>query len=957
MESYLEQFPLLPPSCARRVGLFLEALPSKIGEERIRGLWGEPLWIQTMARVMGCSEFCKRVMLKYPEEAAEFFFSGGMARTFRKEYFESRWKEACDYQNESASFMKALRKFRHLEMFRIAWRDLGGLATLQETLEETSLLADCILEKTTHHILQQQKNIYGRPLSGKGEESHFFVVALGKLGGRELNFSSDIDLMFVYSKEGHTEGNIQITNEQFYGMVARQLIQFLNEMTEEGFVYRVDLRLRPYGDKGPLVMCEKSLEAYYQLQGREWERYALIKARVVVGPKENTVESIFKTFVYRRYVDYSAIESLREMKSLLNREQRRLHLQENIKRGPGGIREVEFMVQVFQLIRGGKEPHLQTSSLLNALYWLSFLGKVPREFVMDLKKAYEFLRRLENHLQMMDDRQTQVLPVLEEEQEALAFSMGYEDWESLYKVRLAHQEKVQQHFKNTIALPKEKQVLPPSFHLFQDVWQRSLKKEKLKDFFELFKTSEEGIVCHELLTQLKDSHPLKSASLRGKERMDQLIPILLSALLKEEEPQKILSRIIPILEAIAKRSAYIALLIENETVLKHLVLYCAKSPWVSEKIANFPLLMDEVLLAYQSPPAMTSDILNKELQQMLLNLSEDDLEGRMEMIRQFKHTHEVRVALYELFNLISSKEASEYLSLVAEVILQRVYEASYEFLLSRHGAPTALGKEDEPAFAMIAYGKLGSKELTYESDLDLVFLHDGDPSVMTEGAYPISHGEFYIRLGQRIIHHLSVMTLTGTLYQIDTRLRPSGRAGLLVSSWKAYEHYQLTEAWTWEHQALIRARVILGGPFLTEQFNSLRKQVLQRKPSEKALKEDIVNMRLKLLSEKSPSETIKHSEGGMIDLEFLIQFAVLCDAHQQAELTESTQSLPLIHSLVKTKFFTPEEGTFLEAAWKAYHEAFHQQTLQKDPTWRPTQMKTHQTHVLACWHRIMGAVN
>lgn len=947
-ERHFDQHPLV---CRTQFQLFWERF---VLSEAATSLLENPLFIQTAPLVIGCSEFCKRISLQHPEELTQLFLSGAMTRTCSQSYFKKQISFYCDESQDLPQLMPRLRQLRNREMLRIAWRDLAGWATWSDTLYELSILADVIIEYASEKILQWHQQRYGKPLSKEEKETEFFVLALGKLGGKELNFSSDIDLMFMYSKAGQTQGPIVVNNEQFYNGVARDLIKCLNDNTQEGFVYRVDVRLRPHGESGPLVMTQKATENYYQLQGRDWERYAMLKARIIVGQDQDRLKEMIKGFVYRKYVDYSAIESLREMKALLDRETRRLKLQENIKRGSGGIREVEFIVQAFQLIRGGREPHLQTTELMEALKYIRFIEELPKELEKDLRKAYQFLRILENRLQMLDDRQTQELPTAEDERVKLAVAMREPDWDTLYAKLQSHRQKVEMHFKNTIASPKEEQKQAKNFGMLNDLWLRSLKEEDLPEFYPLFKEPQQAVDFYNVLKPLKQSSKIKASSTRGKSRLDSFMPLLLSAVLKQPNPAIILSRIVPIIEAVAKRSAYIVLLMENPYALEHLILYCAQSPWVANKIANFPLLMDEFLISYKSKPKLTLDILTFELQQMLITLPDEDLEGQMEFMREFKHTHEVRAAIYELLGLLSANEVSDYLSMIATVIVEQVYNIALLNLVQRNGYPTdEAGKEISPEFAIVAYGKFGAMELTYESDLDLVFLHGGHAAQMTSGAHAITNGEFYTRLAQRMIHCLNTSTLTGVLYKTDMRLRPSGNMGLLVSQFQAYQEYQLTKAWTWEHQALVRARVIIGSAVLTQKFNALRQYILQQPREEQALREAVAGMRAKMLSHSHASKEsdVKKSEGGVIDLEFLIQFAVLRWSHQHTHLTAFTENIMLIQTLMAQQLLSKTEGEALLAAYDAYHQALHQQTLQGIPGYLPPHWQEHRDNILALWKK------
>ncbi len=950
-----KQLSVLPQSMQRQFQLFWEAFDAEVAATLAKN----NLFLQSAPRVIGASAFCQKVCSQYPESIKQLFATDVMVNAQGAKYFQEKLAKECGGCDDMPTFMQTLRRFRNQEMLRIAWRDLMNWAKLNESLFELTALADIIIQFTAEKIIEWHNARYGKPMTTNGQLAAYYVIALGKLGGEELNFSSDVDLMFAYEDSGHTEGGATISNEQFYNQVTQDVIKCLSEITEDGFVFRVDIRLRPYGDSGPIVLTKKALEDYYQLQGRDWERYALVKARFVVGKNvgEDSLAAVLQAFTYRKYVDYSVIESLREVKALLDRETKRLRLQDNIKRGPGGIREVEFVVQAFQIIRGGKEPYLQENHLINALNSIRLLEGLPKNLVQELMQAYCYLRVLENRLQMLEDRQTQQLPQSKEEQEKLALVMQHESWDELYQTLEAHRRNVKKHFQFTIATPEEKRLPVEHFSLCDVIWKKSTNEEEQEELAAILKDEAEVKNFIDELKQLRKGAQLKSASKRAKNRMDALMPLLLATILKQQRPTELLSRISPIIGAIAKRSAYVVLLTENAEVLQHLIVYCSSSPWIAKRLAQFPLLMDEVLVSYKSKPGIQQKYLADELQQILLTFPEDDLEGQMEFMRQFKHSHEVRAAIYELLGLLSISEISHYLTLIAMIIVQQVYRLAVSHLINRHGRPSGESAPSQSLdFAIIAYGKFGAQELTYESDLDLVFLHGGNGTLMTDGHNPISNGEFYIRLGQRIIHLLSASTLSGVLYKIDVRLRPSGNAGMLVSQYDAYETYQLTKAWTWEHQALVRACVILGSPGLTQQFNHLRRKILARVRDNNALRQDLLEMRTKMLNHKQAAMTadIKNSPGGVIDLEFILQYAVLHWAHQYPQLAESTNNLLILECLVKEQLLSATEGEQISRAYHSFHDALHQQTLQHDSYYKSENWAQNSANILKIWEKFLG---
>ncbi len=628
--------------------------------------------------------------------------------------------------------------------------------------------------------------------------------------------SSDIDLIFAFPGKGETRGGRRaLDNQQFFIRLGQKLIQALDQITADGFVFRVDMRLRPYGQSGALALSFAALETYYQDQGRDWERYAMVKARVVAGDQRagQVLMDTLRPFVYRKYVDFSAFESLRSMKAMISREVRRKGLENNIKLGSGGIREIEFVVQAFQLIRGGRDRELQQRELQIILKELEALELLPSPVVGELRDAYVFLRNLEHALQGLEDKQTQVLPEDALSQARVARIMGYDDWSACQQALSDHRQRVATHFSNIIATEDSEQ---DSASGVEDGWYE-LWLAEMDEPTALSWLAEQGFENPETsfkkLTDLRTSRTVQTLQTQGRRRLNQFMPLLLSALTEVDNASETLDRTLQLVEAILRRTAYMVLLLENPGALTQLVRLCSDSPWIASLLAESPLLLDELLNAESlyTPPAKAE--LQDDLRQQMLRIPFEDLEEQMESLRYFKKAHVLRVAASEIKGTLPLMKVSDYLTWIAEVVLDHVVDVAFANLVSRHGYPRrADGSACDTDFAIIGYGKLGGIELGYTSDLDLVFVHQADPQLATDGDKPIDNAVFYTRLGQRIVHILSTQTPSGQLYEVDMRLRPSGNSGLLVSTRQSFEKYQLNDAWTWEHQALARARGVAGCP-------------------------------------------------------------------------------------------------------------------------------------------------
>lgn len=804
-------------------------------------------------------------------------------------------------------WQQALRRLRQRAQARFIVRLLSRSVPLESLMKELSDFADATLSVAVVQAEADLTHLYGQPIGqDSGAPQSLVVLGMGKLGGQELNLSSDIDLIFTYPEEGETNGSRVITNQEFFIKVGQRVIALLDAVTADGFVFRVDMRLRPWGEGSALACGFDALESYYERHGRAWERYALVKARCCAGPEAAGASLLqaLRPFIYRRYLDFGAFESLRDMKALIAAEVRRLDREDNIKLGAGGIREIEFIAQAFQLIRGGVDRSLQERRLLVVLPLLAAREWLPAQTVSELIAAYHFLRDSEHVIQALHDQQTQQLPTLPEDQARLAQALGYEDWSSYLAALNDHRQRVQTAFD---AVVESRDQAAPEASPLPVAWP-------------------------ERVAQVLASRAVMQLSGPARERLDKLLPRLVAACDAHPEGTVALMRVMPLIEATLRRSAYLVLLIENPEALGRLVDLCAASPWMAELLTRYPVLLDELLNANSLFAPPTRETLTAELREQLLRVPEDDLERQMEALRIFQKGQVLRVAASDLKGTLPLMKISDALTWVAETVLDAVLRLAWQTMATRHGVPRrADGTRCEPSFLIVGYGKLGGLELGYGSDLDLVFLHDGDPQQETDGLKPIDGATFFVRLGQKIIHLLTTAMASGALYEVDMRLRPSGASGLLVTTLEGFRQYQLNSAWTWEHQALVRARVVAGDAALVATFDAIRADVLARPRDLAALRREVVAMRQKMrdhLAPKTPDEVdLKHSPGGLVDIEFLVQYLVLAYAATVPALRQWPDNVRLLETLAQSGHLPPSEAEALTSAYLALRAQGHRQAL------------------------------
>lgn len=916
--------------------------------------WPEARW-EAFRRVCAASDFVAEQVRRDPALLVQLVESGGLECTLESGGLCTKIDEFLVDCADDEALGRCLRRFRNQQQVRIIWRDLTRQADLAETCRDLSDLADACIDRAYHWLYSRHCAQFGTPMGRRsGQPQHMVILGMGKLGAHELNLSSDIDLIFGYPEGGETEGARRaLDNQEFFIRLGQRLIKALDAITVDGFVFRVDMRLRPYGSSGALVLSFNALEQYYQDQGRDWERYAMIKARVVGGDPVAGAQllEMLRPFVYRRYLDFSAIEALRSMKQLIQQEVRRKGMTENVKLGSGGIREVEFIAQAFQLIHGGRDLSLQQRPLLKVLATLAGQGYLPCKVVDELREGYAFLRYTEHALQAIADRQTQMLPDDELDRARVAFIMGFDDWAAFHERLMYWRGRVEWHFQQVIADPDEDEGGGAGEACigaeWLPLWEEALDPESAERQLE-----EAGFrdapAAFKRLTDLRNGPQLRAMQRLGRERMDAFIPRLLAMTVEHATPDLVLERVLPLVEKVARRSAYLVLLTENPGALERLITLCAASPWIAEQIARYPLLLDELLnegRLYHPPLAPE---LAAELRERLTRIPEDDLEQQMEALRHFKLAHSLRVAASEIAGTLPLMKVSDYLTWLAEAILDQVLALAWRHTVARNGTPRrADGSACDPDFIIVGYGKVGGLEFGHGSDLDLVFIHDGDPQAETDGAKPIDGAQFFTRLGQRIIHLLTTQTTSGDLYEVDMRLRPSGAAGLLVSSLGAFQRYQESEAWTWEHQALVRARVLVGCPRVASAFEAVRLAVLGRERDIDTLRREVSEMRAKMRDSLGSRSTaagtgenafeaaspfdLKQDAGGIVDIEFMVQYAALAWSRRHPELVRYTDNIRILDGLGAVGLLTAETVSLLQEAYKAYRSAAHRLALQKQP--------------------------
>ena len=924
-------------------------------------------------RVWACSEFVAESCTRYPAMLANLRESGDLERRYAEGEDDSalkrcvslhvaRLQEALGESPGEDALRRGLRRMRRREMVRIAWRDIGGLASLEEVMRETSGFADAVLTYTCDVLHRRLAATLGEPTSPGGRGQRLVVYALGKLGAEELNFSSDIDLLFAYPEAGEClNGKKTLANQEFFARLGQKLVQALSERNDEGIVFRVDMRLRPFGSAGPLVSSFDALEDYYQNHGRDWERYALIRARPLTGDKDDGASLLerLRPFVFRRYLDFGALRSMREMKRLIGDEVTRRGLEDHIKLGAGGIRELEFTGQAFQMVRGGRVPTLRNRHILRVIAELERLRLLPDYAAAELDQAYRFLRTAEHRIQQMQDRQCHTLPDDEVGRICLASGMGCDDWPEFAAELERHRARVRAHFD---------QVLGPvtTDTEFDDplaaVWAGSL--DEAQAGAQLDEAGyEDGREAYAAIRRFADTHAIRFLDTRGRERLGRLMPDLLRACGGGRPAGDTLSRALKVIETVARRSVYIALLRERPIALSQLVRLCRASPWIALQVGRHPLLLDELLDPRTLYAPLDRAALMGDLGVRLTDVPLGDIEQEMTVLRQFKHANTLRVAAADVARTMPLMIVSDHLTDIAEITLAKAAEIAMRDLVARHGEPRCrIDGEDRPApFAILAYGKLGGFELGYGSDLDLVFIHgsSGDAQ-QTQGPRVVDNARFFARVAQRVIHFVSMRTADGVLYEIDARLRPDGGKGILVNSLSGLAGYLRESAWTWEQQALVRARVVAGDQAVRERFLELRREILRRPRDPARLRTEVREMRERMrrnLSRDTKTDfDLKQGVGGIADVEFMVQYAALRWANRLGDYLDYTDNIRLLDGCDKTGLMESRDVRSLTDAYRGYRARMHQNALHEFPGVVPhDEFSEHREAVSRIWRELMGA--
>jgi glutamate-ammonia-ligase adenylyltransferase len=890
-----------------------------------------PMLREEFARVIAGSEFAASALIQDPQALGWLTHHGRLSHHAANEEYERRAAAAAT----TADAQRILREWRRREMLRIAWRDIAGHADVTETLHALSNLADGCIRAAAATARAHLLTPFGVPRDPAGSEVPLIVLGMGKLGGRELNFSSDIDLVFLFAQAGETDGARPVDNEEYFNRLGRELIRLLDARTEHGFVFRVDMRLRPFGESGPLVVSLAALDDYLQQHGRDWERYAWIKARPIVGAEayRSANEEFVRPFVYRRYLDFGVFESLREMKALIVREVARRDLEQDLKLGMGGIREIEFIVQSMQLVRGGSDRRLQNASLLEVMPLLAGAKLLSSAEIAQLADAYRVLRKAENALQIIRDEQTHSIPHDPVDRARLCSNMGISDWpEALARIESARGSVARQFAGLLFGAPDAQRRDGETALGWLDAENVNIAEELADGGF----PAAGAAAVAPLLETYRHAAPYRRLDESGRRRLHVILERLLKSAAVRPSPATVVERVLRVLDAIGARSSYLALLKEQPAAMDRLIEVCAISGFLARQIADFPLLLDELIdaKAFEEAPSRTG--FARELAARTERLPADDPERQVEALRQFQKVAVFSVALADLTGRLPLMAVSDRLTDIAELIVQCCMDLAWEQMTKVYGVPYCGDDEGAARIVKVAvagYGKLGGLELGYGSDLDLVFLHDSSGEIQqTRGERPLDNVVFFLRLGQRIVHLLTMHSAAGRLYEVDMRLRPNGKGGFLMTGIDAFERYQHQDAWTWEHQALLRARAVAGDADLCRRFEEARRGVLCNAVHRATLREDVMEMRSRMRRELSQSAAgqfdIKQDAGGIADIEFLVQYLVLAAAREHPVLVTYSDNIRQLDALARVGLLDAATAQWLKEAYIGYRNVLHHQSLE-----------------------------
>ncbi|WP_168418426.1 bifunctional [glutamate--ammonia ligase]-adenylyl-L-tyrosine phosphorylase/[glutamate--ammonia-ligase] adenylyltransferase [Acinetobacter towneri] len=863
---------------------------------------------EQLQKTLHASQYAEQVLANHEALLQQDYAIDQFLKPLSADYIHQLVISTLQDISDETLWMKTLRILRARLMFRWIWQDANQLTDVVTLTQELSDFADICVQVAKDFARVPLVAKHGEPMGYNSKVQDLIVVAMGKHGAQELNLSSDIDLIFAFDEQGETNGRKCIEVQQFCILWGQKLIYLLDHITADGFVFRVDMRLRPWGDGSALAISHVALEKYLSQHGREWERYAWIKARIITGGQEgDELLEMTRPFVFRKYVDYTAFEAMREMKAMIEREVQRRNIEDNIKLGAGGIREVEFIVQVFQLIYGGSKLELQDRQCLVNLRHLGEAELLEPQAVLDLEDAYLFLRRVEHAIQALNDQQTQALPTEPELRARISDTLGFADWDSFMQTLNEKRVKVIYQFEHLI-----KENEPDS--LLENYSQLEKQLNAVLD-------DQAKNLVHEFWY----GHGIKKLTAKALQRLKTFWPHLIEAVLQSEHPQMALMRLMPLVESVLRRTVYLVMLIESKGALQRLVKMATVSPWICEELTQYPVLLDEFLsMDFELPKR--SD-LEDSLRQQLLRIELDEVEDLMRVLRLFKKSNVLTVAASDVLAESHLMKVSDALTDIAEVTVNAALQLAYQITAKKHGYPLdSEGQRcglEHNAFAIIGYGKVGGIELGYGSDLDLVFVHAMDEQADTDGMKPISGFEFAMRVAQKFVSLMTTQTLDGRVYEVDTRLRPSGEAGLLVTSLRAFEQYQLKSAWLWEHQALVRARSIAGEQRLRDKFEVLRCQILTQPREEAHVRSEVLKMRQKMKDHLGSSKEqkkdgifhLKQDAGGIVDIEFMAQYAVLAWSGSNPDLAHYSDNVRILEDAAKTGCLSSDDATALIQAY------------------------------------------
>ena len=931
--------------------------------EQSADLPGQASDLQVLLRLVATSDFAARVLLREWEWFEAALGSGELAKPPQATVLRHFADDLVAAGTDIALIKSRLRQFRNRTLLHILWRTIAESANLQESLASLSNLADGLVETAVACSDRLLAPRFGQARNTLGQIIPFVVLAMGKLGGRELNFSSDIDVIFLYREEGETDGPRQLSAHEYFARHARQIVALLDEVTADGFVYRVDTRLRPFGDSGPPVTSFASLESYLLQHGRGWERYAYIKARVISPAEDHAtirelMGDIVEPFVYRRYLDYGVFESLRDMKALISAEVQKRELAANIKLGPGGIREIEFIAQSLQLVRGGSDPALQSPELQKVFPALANVKGLAASTVSELLAAYVVLRSLENAMQAIHDRQTHDVPRDFVEQSRLALALNYDSWQALTDDLDVRRQQVRKHFDDLLFSIGEESSQSGLTQALTNLWESGASAEQWQAALQENAYREAGLLAATIGGFATDSL-LRQIDATAERRLGRFMPFLMLQLRDRQFPNLILERILRVVSQILRRSAYVSLLIENPAVLGRLVGLCEKSAYLAQEIARYPVLLDELLDPRLHSATITAANMREDLEQRVKSIGAADSERQIEVLAQFQRANLFRIAIADHSGNLPIMKVSDRLTELAEIVLTRALEIAWTDLVKKHGTPTCSAEHGErkAGFGVIAYGKLGGMELSYRSDLDLVFLHDSSGTKPeTDGDNPLDNSMFFGRLVRRLTHFLTSQTASGALYEVDTRLRPSGRSGLLVSTVEGFERYQEDNAWTWEHQALLRSRPVAGSAVIAREFERIRSETLRHRVHRDTLLEDVLSMRARMRKQLDKSTAqqfdLKQGAGGIGDIEFLVQYLVLKNAGEHPAVIHYPDNIRQLGTLSAAGCLAESAVVQLQEIYKAYRLCLHRLALDEQlPLVGNDEFVQEREFVIQTWER------